>query len=224
MLPFGSCSALLIVCVRQRTGLCWWLRCTLVILIVTHIKDARYEKTKVRFINFTTLSAGLLYCYWYCLAIFIIFVTFDSFFPIPLATRFQFEWKKMPCVLHRKANYSPVVSGELLYFFYAKIAVCWTRQRWSSVRLYSEVPFQNERMSCRKIGSHRHIKNCLVCKCCRSYWHHPTRFIETRVLSLLPLVRDRLSEVWRTTDSMPATNMCIDPSYLITKNSFNKFL
>ena len=28
MLPFGSCSALLIVCVRQRTGLWWWLRCT----------------------------------------------------------------------------------------------------------------------------------------------------------------------------------------------------
>ena len=27
MLPFGSRSALLIVCVRQRTGLCWWLRC-----------------------------------------------------------------------------------------------------------------------------------------------------------------------------------------------------
>ena len=28
MLPFGSCSALLIVCVRQRTGLWWRLRCT----------------------------------------------------------------------------------------------------------------------------------------------------------------------------------------------------
>ena len=28
MLPFGSCSALLIVCLRQRTGLWWWLRCT----------------------------------------------------------------------------------------------------------------------------------------------------------------------------------------------------
>jgi len=57
MLPFGSCSALLIVCVRQRTGLWWWLRCDtevttykkshlLVILIVTYIKDARYEKSK----------------------------------------------------------------------------------------------------------------------------------------------------------------------------------
>ena len=42
-LPFGSCSALLIVCVRQRTGLWRWLR-WLVILFVTHIKDARYEK------------------------------------------------------------------------------------------------------------------------------------------------------------------------------------
>ena len=59
------------------------------------------------------------------------------FFPLPLAKRFQFEWKKMLCVLHRKANYSPVVSGQLLYFLYAKIAVCWRRQRWSSVRLYS---------------------------------------------------------------------------------------
>ena len=28
MLPFGSGSALLIVCLRQRTGLWWWLRCT----------------------------------------------------------------------------------------------------------------------------------------------------------------------------------------------------
>jgi len=47
MLSFGSCSALSIVCVRQRTGLWWWLRC----LIVTHIKDARYEKPKVRQYN-----------------------------------------------------------------------------------------------------------------------------------------------------------------------------
>ena len=28
MLPCGSCSALLIVCVSQLTGLWWWLRCT----------------------------------------------------------------------------------------------------------------------------------------------------------------------------------------------------
>ena len=40
MLPFGSCSALLIVCVRQRTGLWWWFRCT-------RIEDARNEKPKV---------------------------------------------------------------------------------------------------------------------------------------------------------------------------------
>jgi len=33
MLPFGSCSALLIVCVRQRTGLWWWLRCTSVVVV-----------------------------------------------------------------------------------------------------------------------------------------------------------------------------------------------
>jgi len=71
MLPFRSCNALLIVCVRQRTGLWWWLRWwahdgpkhggkrqekgnkdivqkshLLVILIVTYIKDARYEKPK----------------------------------------------------------------------------------------------------------------------------------------------------------------------------------
>ena len=106
------------------------------------------------------------------------------FFPLPLATRFQFEWKTMPRVLHRKANYSPVVSGQLSYFFYAKIAVCWRRKRWSSVRLYSEVSFQNEEgTSCRKIGSPlRHIKNSLSCKCCCPYWHRPIRFIETHVL------------------------------------------
>jgi len=28
--------------------------------------------------NFTTLAAGLLYCYWYCLTIGIIFVIFEK--------------------------------------------------------------------------------------------------------------------------------------------------
>ena len=36
MLPFGSCSVLLIVCVRQRTGLRWWLRCTTTLVHWSH--------------------------------------------------------------------------------------------------------------------------------------------------------------------------------------------
>ena len=41
MVPFGSKSALLIVCVRQRTGLWWWLRCT------QHHKPVRWRTQKI---------------------------------------------------------------------------------------------------------------------------------------------------------------------------------
>jgi len=51
MLPFGSCSVLLVVCVRQRTGLWWWLRCTttnqwLRCTTTNQSADARIRPTK----------------------------------------------------------------------------------------------------------------------------------------------------------------------------------